>query len=919
MFTVRAKGRYMKTARLCAALAGLAITAATAAAGQGVNISATRQGSTALAAYPGAQVLVQDGKVVSIFGVPMTAGQTPAQAADQFWARHAADFGAGALDLRPTRSDVLSNGSTALAYEQYLANLPVDRGLARVVVHQDGNRVTLASGRFAVEPAEGFAPMHLTAAQAIASVRDAAAYAALTQWSEPSLVVYDPGLSGLAPHATIAWKFNGRSASRAQPTSFDFFVDASTGVMLEARTTIHTVDITGKVQGKATTGLKPDSASNPPVARPLEQIRVKGPTTVESNALGDYLLPYGGVNATNITVGLNDGHWVRVVDTSGTAVLSLTQSVTPPGPGDFLLNNSPSEFTTAQVNAFIGTTSIHNFFKSRAPSFTGLDVQLPANVNIDSSCNAYFDGGSINFFRNQGGCANTAYADVVSHEYGHFIVQQLGLNQNAFGEGYGDSVGVLLHDTGVIGQDFCGPGCNVRNIDGANKQYPCNGEIHDCGQVLAGCWRDLRLKLTDKYGSAPAREVASQILVDWSLITVGEQNGSNGAWPQTAIEAATVDDNDGNLLNGSPNYAELSYAFGKHGISMPVIRPVNFVYPAGRPSTGSANTPVLITADIQDGSEHTISNTAQVLYRFHTTDAYTPRNLTKGSNGLYTGSIPGSVCGTIVEYKLAIKTTETPAGYIDPPTGAYTYQVVSSGPVSLADDFEGTTTFTISGTLSLGIQGRWMQADPNGTTDNGNQVAPEDDTSGGGSKCFVTGNGPAGGGASAADIDGGDTILTSPAFSLVGVSNPAISYQRWFYNNNASDANNYLIVELSNNNGTSWTQVEKLTGLSAGGWKYKEFDPTGILPATASMKLRFRAADKSPDDLVEAGVDDFRVFSVVCSCPADFDKSGFVDTDDFDAFVHAFELGGIDADFDQSGFVDTDDIDAYVAAFTMGC
>ncbi|GMV25734.1 MAG: hypothetical protein AMXMBFR58_17650 [Phycisphaerae bacterium] len=55
------------------------------------------------------------------------------------------------------------------------------------------------------------------------------------------------------------------------------------------------------------------------------------------------------------------------------------------------------------------------------------------------------------------------------------------------------------------------------------------------------------------------------------------------------------------------------------------------------------------------------------------------------------------------------------------------------------------------------------------------------------------------------------------------------------------------------------------------------------------------------------------------SCPADFDQSGFVDTDDFDAFVVAFEAGTDNADFDQSGFVDTDDFDAFVVAFEAGC
>lgn len=54
-------------------------------------------------------------------------------------------------------------------------------------------------------------------------------------------------------------------------------------------------------------------------------------------------------------------------------------------------------------------------------------------------------------------------------------------------------------------------------------------------------------------------------------------------------------------------------------------------------------------------------------------------------------------------------------------------------------------------------------------------------------------------------------------------------------------------------------------------------------------------------------------------CAADFDYSGFVDTDDFDAFVYAFEAGGGNADIDASGFVDTDGFDAFVHALVIGC
>ncbi|HLO41910.1 MAG TPA: EF-hand domain-containing protein [Phycisphaerales bacterium] len=54
-------------------------------------------------------------------------------------------------------------------------------------------------------------------------------------------------------------------------------------------------------------------------------------------------------------------------------------------------------------------------------------------------------------------------------------------------------------------------------------------------------------------------------------------------------------------------------------------------------------------------------------------------------------------------------------------------------------------------------------------------------------------------------------------------------------------------------------------------------------------------------------------------CPADFDGSGFVDTEDYDAFVQQFELGENTADFDCSGFVDIEDFTAFVQAFERGC
>jgi hypothetical protein len=71
-------------------------------------------------------------------------------------------------------------------------------------------------------------------------------------------------------------------------------------------------------------------------------------------------------------------------------------------------------------------------------------------------------------------------------------------------------------------------------------------------------------------------------------------------------------------------------------------------------------------------------------------------------------------------------------------------------------------------------------------------------------------------------------------------------------------------------------------------------------------------------------------FTVPNACPADYDSSGFVDSDDFIGYVADFALGcdGVgspdpacskSADFDNSGFVDSDDFIAYVNAFNTPC
>jgi len=61
------------------------------------------------------------------------------------------------------------------------------------------------------------------------------------------------------------------------------------------------------------------------------------------------------------------------------------------------------------------------------------------------------------------------------------------------------------------------------------------------------------------------------------------------------------------------------------------------------------------------------------------------------------------------------------------------------------------------------------------------------------------------------------------------------------------------------------------------------------------------------------------VITSLATCPADFNKDGFLTFEDFDAFVSAFEAGSAMSDFNKDGFLTFEDFDAYVASFEAGC
>ncbi len=81
----------------------------------------------------------------------------------------------------------------------------------------------------------------------------------------------------------------------------------------------------------------------------------------------------------------------------------------------------------------------------------------------------------------------------------------------------------------------------------------------------------------------------------------------------------------------------------------------------------------------------------------------------------------------------------------------------------------------------------------------------------------------------------------------------------------------------------------------------------------------------SPDGRVICGIGlspslgGFQTFMIRLTCPSDFDRNGFVNGEDFDAFAALFIDGAAGADVDGNGFVNGDDFDRFVANFEAGC
>jgi hypothetical protein len=247
------------------------------------------------------------------------------------------------------------------------------------------------------------------------------------------------------------------------------------------------------------------------------------------------------------------------------------------------------------------------------PTNTWLSAVLPVNVNLNQTCNAYWNGSSVNFFRSGSGCGNTGEIAAVSlHEYGHGLDQNDGnafSPDNGTGEAYADiTAALLLHDS-CMGQGFFSGNCGgygdactscsgVRDVDwakhtsgtphkvdnftrvlcpyGGGYDGPCGMEGHCESYVISEAIWDLANRDLPSPGSAAAWTTTERL---WYVSR--PTSGSafvchNSGTPWTSDGCATgalfrtlraADDDDGNLANGTPHSCQIYAALNRHGMA----------------------------------------------------------------------------------------------------------------------------------------------------------------------------------------------------------------------------------------------------------------------------------------------------------------------------------------------------------------
>ncbi len=321
------------------------------------------------------------------------------------------------------------------------------------------------------------------------------------------------------------------------------------------------------------------------------------------------------------------------------------------------------------------------------------------------------------------------------------------------------------------------------------------------------------------------------------------------------------------------------------------------------PSLIAPDTTTGISALVQINDD-TLIGSPTLNYQRAGDGSFTSINMTGGAGGVYVATLPEFDCGDDPMFFVAANGTV--AGTMsDPDTGAY--QATIGTGTSVTDNGETNIGWTVSGNAT---DGQWERAVPA----NFNRSDPSADFDGSG-QCWLTDNGE-----SNSDVDGGQTILTSPVFDFS--TGGTVSYAYWMNDEtNVIGAEDFFRVEVSTNGGSTWSIARNYTASNA--WRTDSIDVGSEFGNTSQFRMRVIAADNNPGDVLECALDAIVFESFDCTqsndCVADTNGDGMLTPADFTAWVAAFNAQSAACDQNADSLCTPADFTAWVANYNAGC
>ncbi|RYZ53268.1 MAG: T9SS type A sorting domain-containing protein [Sphingobacteriales bacterium] len=808
-----------------------------------------------------------------IFGKAISVpGNSPESKAQLIFSQHLAALGVNAADWVLKGQNTAAHASF-LVYEKRSSNRQVvfstikfrfssDGKLERIQMKDYGNAPAGISPSLSISAAEQLIAQDLTDVVVSEKTVDA-------DW------VWFPVPASEGYRLRPAYPFNVKGQGKHLPADLKGYIDAENGQVLYRQNKVKDI-IDRTIKGE----VYKQNPTLPATVEPLADlaITINGITyyTDTAGVFSDALL----MAPIAATVKLQ-GKWAKVNNVNNAGG-------TPNFPDTINLNGGQFLFPTLapsserHVNAYYHVTRVHDFMKGYYPSFTDMDFALPTNVDVTGSCNAFYNGSSINFYAAGGGCNSFANCgDIIYHEYGHGINDNFynwqgagTMNNGALNEGEADIWALSITHDPVLGKGSTPNGGMIRRYDLAPKVYPQDliGEVHADGEIIAGAWWDLGVNLNDP-------SLMTEIFAKTFYDTPDGADGDEGdVYHQVLISALINDDNDGDLNNGTPHFTEIVTAFAKHGIYL--LGNADIIHE--EVANPEANTPVVVNADVIVATPGFLGD-VKLFFRDRAAGVWDSLVMT-GAGSSYSATMPGFAEGTIVDYYLAlfdnsnVRGATAPNGYLPTvPQNTVTipYQFGVGIGKSFGFDFETAVTgWTIGNAPTDNASaGKWTIAKPIGSfvntaagqlmvQTNADYTPSMNDTG----RCLVTGNSssanlPVG----SADVDNGKTSVITQEFDLTGMTEPVLEYFRWYSNDMGSNpGEDTWIVQAKNVLSSNWSFIENTKKADAT-WRRRilAVRKTAGLTTADKIMLQFVANDAGAGgSIIEAAVDDIFIYDL---------------------------------------------------------